>query len=460
MSYIEDTICALATPPGMGAIGVIRVSGPKAIEIADSIYRAPNPKKKLVDAKGQTLHFGSIVDGENLVDEVLISLFRAPHSYTGENVVEINIHGSTFIQRRMMELLIRKGARSARPGEFTLRAFGNGKMDLSQAEAVGDLIASENEAAHKVAMHQMRGGVRQEVAKLREELINFASLIELELDFAEEDVEFADRTALETLLNTITSTVNRLISSFSLGNAIVEGIPVAIVGAPNAGKSTLLNALLKEERAIVSDIEGTTRDTVEDEIHLGGLTFRFIDTAGLREAQDEIERIGIERSYAKIDQAKVVLYLFDASKAEASSEAERIQKIKDRAGDKPVIVIANKVDALRSADELAAFPTTDLQLSAKHHEGIQELEEHLLSTVEIERLQESDTVITNTRHYEALLRTQEDVERIQNGLNTGISGDLLAFDIRQALAHLGEITGEITTDDLLGNIFANFCIGK
>lgn len=460
MSYIEDTICALATPSGMGAIGVIRMSGPQAIEIADRIYRAPNPKKKLQNAKGQSLHFGSILDGETTVDEVLISLFHGPHSYTGEDTIEISVHGSTYIQRRVLELLIRSGARSARAGEFTLRAFGNGKMDLSQAEAVGDLIASENEASHKVAMHQMRGGVRREVALLRDELINFASLIELELDFAEEDVEFADRTALDTLLNKISNTVNRLIASFSLGNAIVEGIPVAIVGAPNAGKSTLLNALLKEERAIVSDIEGTTRDTVEDEIHLGGLTFRFIDTAGLREAQDEIERIGIERSYAKIDQAKVILYLFDVQKSSPEIEYERIEAIRQRAGNKPVLVIANKMDELPSQESVSSFPFVDLPLSAKHNHGVSELEEKLLHTVEIEKLQDNDTVITNTRHYEALLRTHEDIQRIQLGITSGISGDLIAFDIRQALAHLGEITGEITTDDLLGNIFANFCIGK
>lgn len=459
MSYIEDTICALATPPGMGAIGVIRLSGPKAIEIADEIYRAPNASKKLSDAKGQTLHFGSVKDGDQLVDEVLISLFRAPHSYTGEDVIEINIHGSTYIQRRVLELLIRKGARSARAGEFTLRAFGNGKMDLSQAEAVGDLIASENAAAHQVAMHQMRGGVKREVAKLREELINFASMIELELDFGEEDVEFADRKALYELLDKVNTTVHRLIGSFELGNAIVEGIPVAIVGAPNAGKSTLLNTLLQEERAIVSDIAGTTRDTVEDEIHLGGLTFRFIDTAGLREAQDEIERIGIERSYAKIEQAKVVLYLFDAATVDIEEEKDRITAIREKAGAKPVIVIANKVDKVDNLSPIRQL-SPDIELSAKEKSGLELLESMLLDTVETKGLSQNETVITNTRHYEALILTHDDVNRIREGLDNGISGDLLAFDIRQALAHLGEITGEITTDDLLGNIFANFCIGK
>ncbi|NVK04984.1 MAG: tRNA uridine-5-carboxymethylaminomethyl(34) synthesis GTPase MnmE [Flavobacteriia bacterium] len=457
MSYIEDTICALATPSGMGAIGVIRISGPKAIEIADSIYQSPKANKRLSDAKGQTLHFGSIYDGDALVDEVLLSLFRAPHSYTGEDVIEINIHGSTFIQRKMLELLVRKGARPARAGEFTLRAFGNGKMDLSQAEAVGDLIASESSAAHQVAMHQMKGGVRREVAQLRQELIDFASMIELELDFGEEDVEFADRTQLHELLNKVQATVTRLTGTFTLGNAIVEGIPVAIVGAPNAGKSTLLNALLKEERAIVSEIAGTTRDTVEDEIHLGGLTFRFIDTAGLREATDEIEKIGIERSYAKIEQAKVVLYLFDAAIADTEEEQNRIQTIKDKAGNKPVIVIANKIDKVASTP--SSLPI-DVPLSAKNSDGLDKLEELLLDTVEIKGLSSNDTVITNTRHYEALIRTQEDVDRIRTGLNINLSGDLVAFDIRQALAHLGEITGEITTDDLLGNIFANFCIGK
>ncbi|NVK26640.1 MAG: tRNA uridine-5-carboxymethylaminomethyl(34) synthesis GTPase MnmE [Flavobacteriia bacterium] len=459
MSYIEDTICALATPPGMGAIGVIRLSGPKAIDIANAIYKSPKSGKSLNEAKGQTLHFGAIVDGEQLVDEVLISLFRAPHSYTGEDVIEINIHGSTFIQRRMMELLIKRGARPARAGEFTMRAFGNGKMDLSQAEAVGDLIASESEAAHQVAMHQMRGGVREEVSKLRQELIDFASMIELELDFGEEDVEFADRDRLQELLDAVQKTVTRLIGSFTLGNAIVEGIPVAIVGAPNAGKSTLLNALLQEERAIVSDIAGTTRDTVEDEIHLGGLTFRFIDTAGLREATDEIERIGIERSYAKIEQAKVVLYLFDSDDVETSEELNRIDAIKEKAGNKPVIVIANKTDKLSETSTIDSLPV-DVKLSAKEKSGIEELEKLLLETVDLKGLNANDTVITNARHYEALIRTQEDVDRIRTGLSTGLSGDLVAFDIRQALAHLGEITGEITTDDLLGNIFANFCIGK
>lgn len=458
MSYIEDTICALATPAGMGAIGVIRLSGPRAIAIADEIYRSPNATKKLTEAKGQTLHFGSILDDDKLVDEVLISLFRAPHSYTGEDVIEINIHGSTFIQRKMLELLIRKGARSARPGEFTLRAFGNGKMDLSQAEAVGDLIASESEAAHQVAMQHMRGGIRKEVGQLRQELIDFASMIELELDFGEEDVEFADRTQLYELLNAVDRTVHKLTNSFTLGNAIVEGIAVAIVGAPNAGKSTLLNALLKEERAIVSDIAGTTRDTVEDEIHLGGLTFRFIDTAGLREAQDEIERIGIERSYAKVDQAKVVLYLFDAANEDLEVVQSNLNDIRSKAGEKPVVVIANKMDLAGS--EAKSLDWVDIELSAKQSTGLEKLEEILLSTVELEGLQNNDTVITNTRHYEALLRTSEDVNRIRLGLDQQISGDLLAFDIRQALAHLGEITGEITTDDLLGNIFANFCIGK
>ena len=399
------------------------------------------------------------MDGKRMVDEVVVTLFKNPHSYTGEDVVEVSCHGSTFIQKELLHLFLRSGARMAKPGEFTLRAFVNGKMDLSQAEAVADLISSDDEASHQVALQHMRGGFSSELIELRTELINFASLIELELDFAEEDVEFANRDQLLTLLGKMDRALEKLVNSFDLGNVIKEGIPVAIVGAPNVGKSTLLNALLNEERAIVSDIAGTTRDTVEDEIHLGGLTFRFIDTAGIRETQDEIESIGIKRSLEKVDQSKVVLYLFDAS--EYNEEVKKnIDLLLERAVNKPVLIVANKSDKLKQPLDLSKAYDHFLPLSAKNKKGIEDLQNALLNLIETGALKSDETIVTNSRHYEALTKSLAAIHRIQEGVHQGISGDFMAQDIREALFHLGEITGEVTTDDLLGNIFQNFCIGK
>lgn len=453
---MQETIVAITTPPGMGAIAVLRLSGVTAFEVVDKVFVGKN---KLLGQKGYTAHFGKIMDGKRMVDEVVVTLFKNPHSYTGEDVVEVSCHGSTFIQKELLHLFLRSGARMAKPGEFTLRAFVNGKMDLSQAEAVADLISSDDEASHQVALQHMRGGFSSELIELRTELINFASLIELELDFAEEDVEFANRDQLLTLLGKMDRALEKLVNSFDLGNVIKEGIPVAIVGAPNVGKSTLLNALLNEERAIVSDIAGTTRDTVEDEIHLGGLTFRFIDTAGIRETQDEIESIGIKRSLEKVDQSKVVLYLFDAS--EYNEEVKKnIDLLLERAGNKPVLIVANKSDKLDQPLDLSKVYDHFLPLSAKNKKGIEDLQNALLNLIETGALKSDETIVTNSRHYEALTKSLAAIHRIQEGVHQGISGDFMAQDIREALFHLGEITGEVTTDDLLGNIFQNFCIGK
>ncbi|WP_396218580.1 tRNA uridine-5-carboxymethylaminomethyl(34) synthesis GTPase MnmE, partial [Flavobacterium sp.] len=399
---------------------------------------------------------------------VLLSIFKGPNSYTGENVVEISCHGSVFIQQQIIQLLLRKGAKMAQAGEFTLRAFLNGKLDLSQAEAVADLIASDNEASHQIAMQQMRGGFSNEIAKLREELLNFASLIELELDFAEEDVAFADRTAFNELLARIEFVLKRLIDSFAVGNVIKNGIPVAIVGEPNVGKSTLLNALLNEERAIVSDIAGTTRDTIEDELVIDGIGFRFIDTAGIRETKDVVESIGIQKTFEKIEQAQVVILLLDAKELQISGlkfQVE-IEKIKNKFPQKPLLVIINKVDLL-SKDAVETIrqelETLNLKLetiSAKKKVGIDELKNTLLSYVNTGALRNNETIVTNSRHYDSLLKALEEIQKVKWGLDAGISSDLMAIDIRSALYFFGEITGEVTNDELLGNIFANFCIGK
>ncbi|MDX5448491.1 MAG: tRNA uridine-5-carboxymethylaminomethyl(34) synthesis GTPase MnmE [Bacteroidota bacterium] len=462
MSHREDTIVAIATPSGMGAIAVLRISGPDSISLVDSVFRNPSGTRKDLKLKpGYSVHFGAIHDGDTLIDEVLCTMFRAPHSYTGEDTVEISCHGSTFIQRELLQLFLRKGARLADPGEFTLRAFLHGKMDLSQAEAVADLIASENQASADVALRQMRGGFSKELSDLREQLIQFASLIELELDFSEEDVEFANRDQLTDLLNRIRQVLKRLQDSFALGNAIKNGIPVAIVGAPNAGKSTLLNALLKEERAIVSDIAGTTRDVIEDEIHLGGLTFRFIDTAGLRDTSDHVESIGIRKAYEKVDQASIVLYLVDLAHPPFDI-ADRIQQIRERAGNKPVILLGNKADRVR--DETPDWITEVdhyLPISALSGEGLEEVQQALLDQVETSALSNNEVVVTNARHYQNLVQAFEAIQRVQGGLESGISGDLLAQDVREALRYLGNITGEIDVDrDILGTIFGKFCIGK
>ncbi len=460
----NDTIVALATPSGSGAIAVIRLSGKEAITIADRNFKSVVDKKSLINQSTHTLHLGHIVDVDKTLDEVLVSVFKNPNSYTGEDVVEISCHGSQYIQQEIIQLFLRQGCRMATAGEFTLRAFLNGKLDLSQAEAVADLISSDNEASHQIAMQQMRGGFSSEIAKLREELLNFASLIELELDFAEEDVEFADRAQFKDLIERITFVLKRLIDSFAVGNVIKNGIPVAIVGEPNVGKSTLLNALLNEERAIVSEIAGTTRDTIEDEISIGGIGFRFIDTAGIRETKDVVESIGIKKTFEKIEQSQVTIYLFDASKAIDTLEDVRIEieKIRNKYPQKPLLVIANKIDQLDDT-QLAKINTTIadvLLLSAKTGFGVEQLTISLLNLINTGALRNNETIVTNTRHYDALLKAFEEIQKVKYGLDTGLSGDLLAIDIRQALYHFGEITGEITNDDLLGNIFANFFIGK
>jgi tRNA modification GTPase len=459
----NDTIVALATPSGAGAIAIIRLSGKDAIRIADKHFRSVSGKK-LRNQKSHTIHLGHIIDNSKTIDEVLISVFKNPNSYTGENVIEISCHGSNYIQQEIIQLFLRNGCRMATAGEFTLRAFLNGKLDLSQAEAVADLIASDNEASHQIAMQQMRGGFSSEIAKLREELLNFASLIELELDFAEEDVEFADRTQFKDLIERITFVLKRLIDSFAVGNVIKNGIPVAIVGEPNVGKSTLLNALLNEERAIVSEIAGTTRDTIEDEISIGGIGFRFIDTAGIRDTKDVVESIGIKKTFEKIDQAQVVIYLFDSTEFNIHSSEFKVEleKIKNKYPQKPLIVIANKIDQID--DSQIAVMQNEISgihlLSAKTGFGVEQLTNKLLNLINTGALRNNETIVTNSRHYDALLKAFEEIQKVNHGLETGLSGDLLAIDIRQALYHFGEITGEITNDDLLGNIFANFCIGK
>ena len=464
---LNDTIVALATPSGAGAIAVIRVSGPDAIPVVASVFQSVKGKE-MQKQKSHTLHLGYIKDAEKVIDQVLVALFKGTTSYTGEPTVEISCHGSTFIQQQIIQLLLRKGCRMAQAGEFTMRSFLNGKMDLSQAEAVADLIASDNEASHQIAMQQMRGGFSNEIARLREELLNFASLIELELDFSEEDVEFADRSQFRGLLERIQFVLKRLIDSFAVGNVIKNGIPVAIVGEPNVGKSTLLNALLNEERAIVSDIAGTTRDTIEDELVINGIGFRFIDTAGIRDTQDVVESIGIQKTFEKIEQAQVVVYLFDSRvfKTDSTQYMVEIEKIKNKYPQKPLIVVLNKVDLLTS-DEVDVIRTR-LQtlgvkletISAKQNQGIETLKEQLLSLVNTGALRNNETIITNTRHYDALLKALEEIQKVQWGLDAGIPADLMAIDIRQALYYFGEITGQVTNDELLGNIFANFCIGK
>ncbi|NNF74702.1 MAG: tRNA uridine-5-carboxymethylaminomethyl(34) synthesis GTPase MnmE [Flavobacteriaceae bacterium] len=456
-------IIALATPPGTGAIAVIRISGADAIQICGSHFRAKSGKS-LIDFPSHTIHLGHLLKGEHELDEVLVSIFKAPHSYTGENVVEISCHGSPFIQREIIQLFLRHGCRTANPGEFTLRAFLNGKLDLSQAEAVADLIASENEAAHQVAMQQMRGGFSHEIQALRQELLNFASLIELELDFTEEDVEFANRDQFKDLVERIIKVIRALVDSFEMGNVIKTGIPVAIIGKPNVGKSTLLNALLKEEKAIVSDIAGTTRDAIEDEITLGGIGFRFIDTAGIRETDDVVESIGIRRTFEKIEQARLILYLIDASDVEEESVirySSEIKSLHKRFPDKPIVLLLNKIDLVDARRVNNYFKKESLiDLSAKKGSGIEKLKARLLDLIETGALKNHETIVSNSRHYDALQKALNELEQVKAGIEEDLSGDLLAIDIRQALYHLGEITGEITNDELLGNIFANFCIGK
>lgn len=463
----QDTIVALATPSGAGAIAIIRVSGKEALTISQSVFESISGKD-ILKQKTHTIHLGHITDGPKVYDQVLLSIFKGPNSYTGENVVEISCHGSTYIQQQIIQLLLRKGCKMAEPGEFTLRAFINGKLDLSQAEAVADLISSENEASHQIAMQQMRGGFSNEIAKLREELLNFASLIELELDFAEEDVEFADRTQFNELLDRIEFVLKRLIDSFAVGNVIKNGIPVAIVGEPNVGKSTLLNALLNEERAIVSEIAGTTRDTIEDELVINGIGFRFIDTAGIRETKDIVESIGIKKTFEKIEQAQVVVYLLDSSlqfteNADSLKQIQiEIEKIKNQFPLKPLVIIGNKADKLseNQLQKLKSEIPEILLISAKENLHIEDLKNQLMSFVNTGALRNNETIVTNLRHYDSLLKAFEEIQKVKFGIATNISSDLMAIDIRQALYYFGEITGQVTNDELLGNIFANFCIGK
>lgn len=466
----QDTICAIATAQG-GAIGCIRVSGPEAIEITSRIFAPAAAGKKLEDSKPYTLTFGRIREEEEVIDEVLVSLFRAPHSYTGEDSTEITCHGSSYILQKVLQLLIKNGCRMAQPGEYTQRAFLNGKMDLSQAEAVADLIASSSAATHRLAMSQMRGGFSKELASLRNQLLHFTSLIELELDFSDhEELEFADRTELCRLADDIESVISRLVHSFSVGNAIKNGVPVAIIGETNAGKSTLLNVLLNEEKAIVSDIHGTTRDVIEDTVNLGGITFRFIDTAGIRETADTIESLGIERTFQKLDQAEIVLWMIDATDA-ASQISQLSARILPHCAGKQLILVFNKADLIEEASSIASIGISShplatsanvqsISISAKSHEHIDELQQMLISAAHLPTVSGSDVIVTNIRHYEALTRALESIHRVRQGLASNLSGDFLSQDIRECIFHLSDIAGEVTNDMVLQNIFEHFCIGK
>ena len=458
-----DTIVALSTAPGTGAIAVIRLSGPQAVASAEELFVPANTRTALGTAAGHTAHFGRIMDGNSLLDEVVVTLFRGPHSYTGEDVVEVSCHGSLYIQQRLIELFLGLGLRLADPGEFTLRAFRNGKLDLSQAEAVADLVAAQSRASHDLALQQMRGGYSDRIAALRRQLVDFTALIELELDFSEEDVAFADRSALQRNVTELQEELKGLLASFSMGNVIKKGIPVAIIGKPNVGKSTLLNALLNEEKAIVSPEPGTTRDAIEDTIIMDGIPFRFIDTAGLRETGDMLENLGIDRTHEKIEQASIILYVFDISTTPWEEVAEMHTRY---AGDldlgfKKVIMVGNKTDLLSEMPphfrDLVEWET--VFVSAKRRENIHMLAESLLRTIDRESITDG-TLVSNARHYDAFLKASAALGRVERGLGSEISSDLMTTDIRDALYHLGTITGEVTTDEILGSIFSRFCIGK
>lgn len=460
----NDTIIALATPSGVGAISVLRLSGKDAIVIADRFFRSIH-NKKLIDQQSHTLHLGHILENDRIIDQVLVSIFKSPNSYTGENVVEISCHGSVYIQQEILQLFLKNGCRMADNGEFTMQAFLNGKMDLSQAEAVADVIASNSAASHQVAIQQMRGGITNELKELRSQLLDFAALIELELDFSGEDVEFADRSKFRELVYTIINTLKRLIDSFAFGNAMKNGIPIAIIGEPNVGKSTLLNTLLKEEKAIVSDIAGTTRDAIEDEVIIEGIAFRFIDTAGIRETEDVVESIGIKKAYEKAEKAQLIIFLIDGKKfVENSVDFKReIQSIKQQFPEKKLIIIANKIDTLLASDQERLLKASDniLLLSAKKNTGIDILHKELTSLVNKGALSNNETIVTNSRHFEALNNALESIMQVKQGIDAGISSDLFAIDIRECLRYLGNITGEYDVDkDILGHIFSNFCIGK
>ena len=459
----QDTICAIATAQG-GAIGCIRVSGPEAIEITSCIFTPAATNRELGDSKPYTLTFGRIYDGSEVIDEVLVSLFRAPHSYTGENSTEITCHGSAYILQKVLQLLIKNGCRMAAPGEYTQRAFLNGKMDLSQAEAVADLIASSSAATHRLAMSQMRGGFSKELATLRDQLLHFTSLIELELDFSDhEELEFADRSELCQLANNIEKVIARLVNSFNVGNAIKNGVPVAIIGETNAGKSTLLNVLLNEDKAIVSDIHGTTRDIIDDTVNIGGITFRFIDTAGIRETSDTIESLGIERTFQKLDQAEIVLWMIDATNAQAQI-TQLAGQLLPRCERKQLILVYNKADLVDNIQNSIPdnFPDNvqSITLSAKKREHIEELQRMLITSAHLPTITQNDVIVTNVRHYEALNNALEAIHRVQEGLTNNISGDFISQDIRDCIFHLSDIAGEVTNDMVLQNIFQHFCIGK
>lgn len=448
-----ETIVALATPAGIGAIALIRLSGTDAIHIVNSVFKGRN----LAEQQSHTLHFGRIIDGDIVLDEVLVSLFKAPGSYTRENVAEISTHGSNFIVESIIKLLIRKGARAAKPGEFTLRAFLNGQLDLSQAEAVADLIASDSAASHRIAMQQMRGGFSSELKNLREQLIHFASMIELELDFAEEDVEFANRDELKALVYRISHAIHQLISSFEQGNVIKNGVPVVIAGKPNVGKSTLLNALLNEERAIVSEIAGTTRDTIEDEMVINGINFRFIDTAGIRSTVDSIEAKGVARTMEKMKQSRLIIYLVDAT--QTTEEIEQQVTGLDQYNT-PYVIAVNKSDLIQDSKPTGTEGIAYSYISAKNLEGIEELKAEIIKKTNLHKIGTDDVLVSNIRHLEALQKTDEALNRVLGHIDDAVTSDFLSMDIKQALYYLGEITGEVTTDDLLENIFSKFCIGK
>lgn len=459
----NDTICALATANGIGALGIIRVSGNKALSVVQKSFPAKNLEKQ----KSHTIHYGYFMDEEEAIDEVMLSIFLAPKSFTTENSVEIAFHGSPHIGKRILETLIKNGARMAKAGEFTLRAFINGRIDLSQAEAIADVIASENEASRKVAINQLKGGITNEISVLRTDLLNFVSLIELELDFAEEDVEFADRSALSGLLDKIEVKLNSLIESFQYGNAIKNGTAVAIIGKPNAGKSTLLNSLLKEERAIVSNIAGTTRDTIEEVLHIKGHAFRLIDTAGLRETVDEIEAIGVKKAKEKVENANILVYLADAATEDFSEDIEMIQSLLRE--DLKLIICATKIDEVtptkyETVEDIFRSAISHefdfIKISAVENQNIQDLKNELSSYVEHLKTEENNVVITNQRHFEALRKSMDAVHKVKEAISFQISTELLAYELRNALEHLGEISGEVTNDEVLGNIFSKFCIGK
>lgn len=454
-SSIADTIVALATAQGIGAISVIRLSGKEAITICNEVFKG----KDLSLVETHTAHFGTIRDGNKIIDEVLVTVFIGPKSFTKENIVEVSCHGSPYITKEIIRVFLNHGARLAKPGEFTKRAFLNGQFDLAQAEAVADLIAADSEMSHKAALSQMRGGFSKEIKALRTELIHFASLIELELDFSEEDVEFANRDDLRALIEKLKVTIQKLLASFDLGNVIKNGVPTVIAGKPNAGKSTLLNALLNEDRAMVSDIAGTTRDVIEDEISIEGIAFRFIDTAGLRETDDRLEAMGIERTHQKMKEASLIIYLFDV--LEVQSTEYKVQSTALQQLGIPIIFVANKIDNI-SAEDLAHLQTTNtfIAISAAQKIGIETLKDELLKTVNLDSFKTGNTIVTNIRHYDALLQTRNALQTVLDGMDMHVTGDFLAMDIRQSLHYLGEIVGEIMHEDLLDNIFSKFCIGK